>query len=103
MSFPPTMPAGLRGKDPVASPMRVHTSQESEMSPEEIIEYVDAQNRNLLYSRDDFQNLTHEQVLQLMNIAAMRGFRFGSECALSLVKSKLLVRYLSETASDLAE
>lgn len=73
------------------------------MSPEEIIEHVDAQNRNLLYSRDDFQNLTHEHVLQLMNIAAMRGFRFGSESALSLVKSKLLVRYLSDTTPDRLE
>lgn len=68
------------------------------MAPQEIIDRIDEQNRRLLYARSDFQQLTHEQVLQLMNTAAMRGFRFGSESALSLVQSKLLVKYLSETA-----
>lgn len=68
------------------------------MGPQEIIDRIDEQNRSLLYSRTDFGQLTHEQVLQLMNTAAMRGFRFGSDSALSLVQSKLLVKYLSETA-----
>lgn len=68
------------------------------MGPQEIIDSIDEQNRRLLYSRTDFGQLTHEQVLQLMNTAAMRGFRFGSDSALSLVQSKLLVKYLSETA-----
>lgn len=68
------------------------------MAPQEIIDRIDEQNRRLLYSRADFSSLTHEQVLQLMNTAAMRGFRFGSDSALSLVQSKLLVKYLSETA-----
>jgi hypothetical protein len=68
------------------------------MGPQEIIDRIDEQNRRLLYARSDFQQLTHEQVLQLMNTAAMRGFRFGSDSALSLVQSKLLVKYLSETA-----
>lgn len=68
------------------------------MGPQEIIDRIDEQNRSLLYSRTDFSQLTHEQVLQLMNTAAMRGFRFGSDSALSLVQSKLLVKYLSETA-----
>ena len=67
------------------------------MGPQEIIDRIDEQNRHLLYSRMDFSQLTHEQVLQLMNTAAMRGFRFGSDSALSLVQSKLLVKYLSET------
>ena len=68
------------------------------MSPEEIIERIDTQNRDLLYKRTDFQQLTHEQVLALMNSAAMRGFRFGSESALAVVKSRLLVKYLSGVA-----
>lgn len=68
------------------------------MGPQEIIDRIDEQNRQLLYSRSDFRQLTHEQVLQLMNTAAMRGFRFGSDSALSLVQSKLVVKYLSETA-----
>ena len=70
------------------------------MGPQEIIDRIDEQNRHLLYSRSDFQQLTHEQVLQLMNTAAMRGFRFGSDSALSLVQSKLVVKYLSDTASN---
>jgi hypothetical protein len=70
------------------------------MGPQEIIDQIDEQNRRLLYGRSDFQQLTHEQVLQLMNTAAMRGFRFGSDSALSLVQSKLVVKYLSETASN---
>jgi hypothetical protein len=68
------------------------------MAPQEIIDRIDEQNRRLLYSRPDLDRLTHEQVLQLMNTAAMGGFRFGSDSALSLVQSKLLVKYLSETA-----
>lgn len=72
--------------------------KEPAMGPQEIIDSIDEQNRRLLYSRTDFGQLTHEQVLQLMNTAAMRGFRFGSDSALSLVQSKLLVKYLSETA-----
>jgi len=68
------------------------------MNPEEIIERIDTQNRDLLYKRTDFQQLTHDQVLALMNSAAMRGFRFGSESALAVVKSRLLVKYLSGVA-----
>ena len=68
------------------------------MAPQEIIDRIDEQNRRLLYSHMNFDRLTHEQVLQLMNTAAMRGFRFGSDSALSLVQSKLLVKYISETA-----
>jgi len=70
------------------------------MAPEEILERINQQNHALLYSRNDFNNLTHEQVLSLMNTAAMRGFRLGSESALSLVQSKLVVKYLSEAASN---
>ncbi|OWW22653.1 hypothetical protein [Noviherbaspirillum denitrificans] len=71
------------------------------MGPQEIIDRIDEQNRRLLYSRMDFDKLTHEQVLQLMNTAAMRGFRFGSDSALSLVQSKLVVKYLSETSQGI--
>ena len=68
------------------------------MEPQEIIDRIDEQNRRLLYARSDFHQLTHEQVLHLMNTAAMRAFRFGSDSALSLVQSKLVVKYLSETS-----
>jgi len=70
------------------------------MAPEEIIEHIDALSRNLLYSHKDFEHLTHEQVLGLMNTAAIRGFRFGSESALAVVKSELLVKYLSNTGAS---
>lgn len=69
------------------------------MEPQEIVDCIDEQNRQLLYSHSDFNNLTHEQVLHLMNTAAMRGFRFGSDSALSLVQSKLVVKYLTETTA----
>lgn len=69
------------------------------MAPEEIIDHIDAQNRALLAAHPDFHALSPEKVLQLMNTAAMRGFRFGSESALSLVKSKLVMKYISEGAT----
>lgn len=72
------------------------------MEPEDILDHIDEQNRNLLYSREDFQTLTHQQVLHLMNTAAMRGFRFGSDSALSLVQSKLVVKFVSAAASNAA-
>jgi hypothetical protein len=72
------------------------------MAPEEIIEHIDAENRGILESKDDSHKLTQAQVLSLMNAAAMRGFRFGSESALSVVKSKLVVKYLSEASASKA-
>jgi hypothetical protein len=73
--------------------------KEPHMGPQEIIDRIDEQNRQLLYSRNDFNQLSHEQILHLMNTAAMRGFRFGSDSALSLVQSKLVVKYFTETTS----
>ena len=70
------------------------------MVPEEIIEYLNAKNRSILSEncRDEF--LTHEQVLTLMNAAAMRGFRFGGESALSMVKSMLVMRQFRNGAAN---
>jgi hypothetical protein len=76
--------------------------QEYGMAPDEIIAHIDEQNRNLLSARGDIRNLTQQEVLHLMNTAAMRGFRFGSDSALSLVQSKLVVKYISEAASNAA-
>lgn len=70
------------------------------MAPEDIINHIDAQNRALLYAHPAVHSLSTEQVLELMNKAGMRGFRFGSESALSMVKSKLVMKYISDTASD---
>lgn len=67
------------------------------MTPEEIVYDINIRNRDVLYGRDDYQHLTHNQVLELMDTAAMQGFRLGSNVALSMVKGALLVQ-LTRTA-----
>ncbi len=62
------------------------------MTPEEIVADLNAKNRDTLYGRPDYRNLTHEQVLALMDAAAMQGFKLGSNVALSMVKGALLVQ-----------
>ena len=62
------------------------------MTPEEIATDINAMNREALYGREDYHNLTHEEVLALMDAAAMQGFRMGSNVALSMVKGALLVQ-----------
>ncbi|HJW56628.1 MAG TPA: hypothetical protein VJ577_15270 [Burkholderiaceae bacterium] len=62
------------------------------MTPEEIVADLNSKNRDALYACDDYRNLTHEQVLALMDAAAMQGFKLGSNVALSMVKGALLVQ-----------
>lgn len=62
------------------------------MTPEEIVTDLNTRNREALYARSDYHNLTHEEVLALMDAAAMQGFRLGSNVALSMVKGALLVQ-----------
>ncbi|NEX60305.1 hypothetical protein [Noviherbaspirillum galbum] len=62
------------------------------MTPDEIVADLHDKNRDLLYSRDDIHALTPEQVLSLLDAAAMQGFRLGSNVALSMVKGSLLVQ-----------
>ena len=62
------------------------------MTPEEIIHDLNTRNREVLYAGPDYHHLTHEQVLALMDAAAMYGFRLGSNTALSMVKGALLVQ-----------
>ncbi|MDB5771770.1 MAG: hypothetical protein V7606_5038 [Burkholderiales bacterium] len=62
------------------------------MTPEEIVVDLNEKNRDTLYARQDYDNLTHEEVLALMDAAAMKGFRLGSNVALSMVKGSLLVQ-----------
>ena len=62
------------------------------MTPEEIVTDINTRNRETLYQRNDYHNLTHEQVLALMDTAALQGFRLGSNLALSMVKGALLVQ-----------
>lgn len=62
------------------------------MTPDEIVTEINQKNREVLYVRDNYHSLTHEQVLELMDAAAMHGFQFGSNVALSMVQGALLVQ-----------
>ncbi|MGB6055677.1 MAG: hypothetical protein WBG17_10605 [Burkholderiaceae bacterium] len=62
------------------------------MTPEEIVAEISRTNRTILYVQKDSEPLTREQVLSLMDAAAMRGFRFGSNVALSMLQGELVVR-----------
>lgn len=62
------------------------------MTPEEIVSDLNAKNRTTLYRRGDCSCLTPEQVLALMDEAALQGFRLGSNVALSMLKGTLLVQ-----------
>ncbi|MEN3294942.1 MAG: hypothetical protein V7642_4195 [Burkholderiales bacterium] len=69
------------------------------MTPEEIVVDLSTKNRDTLYARQDYDHLTHEQVLALMDAAAMKGFRLGSNVALSMVKGALVVQLTRATAA----
>lgn len=62
------------------------------MTPEEIVAEINARNREALDAHEDAGRLTREQMLVLMDNAAMSGFRMGSNVALSMVKGALLVQ-----------
>lgn len=62
------------------------------MTPEEIVADINGKNCDILYAYKDCSNLSREQVLSLMNAAAMQGFRMGSNVALSMVKGSLVVQ-----------
>lgn len=69
------------------------------MTPEEIVADINTKNRHTLYGRSDYANLSHEQVLALMDDAAMQGFKLGSNLALSMVKGALLVQLTRATGA----
>ncbi|HEY0845923.1 MAG TPA: hypothetical protein VGE12_11185 [Noviherbaspirillum sp.] len=69
------------------------------MTPEEIVTDINTRNRATLYGREDYCHLTHDQVLALMDEAAMQGFRLGSNVALSMVKGSLLVQLTRATGT----
>ncbi len=62
------------------------------MTSDEIVSEINRKNRDAFPGRDECQFLTREQVLDLMDAAAMRGFQFGSNVALSMVQGALLVQ-----------
>ena len=71
------------------------------MTPEEIVADLNTQNRNLLTTYAHGDELSTDHVLALMDAAAMRGFRLGSNVALSMVKGTLYVQ-LSRNGSGRA-
>lgn len=75
-----------------------YLAKEQDMTPEEIVSDLNTKNRSLLSVRGDIGHLTREQVLALMDAAAIQGFRLGSDVALSIVKGALQVQ-LSRHAS----
>lgn len=70
------------------------------MTPEEIVTEISRKNRHALSLREDFHSLSHEELLELMDAAAMHGFRLGSNVALSMVQGALLVQLARLTATD---
>lgn len=62
------------------------------MTSEEIVSEISRNNRDALPGLEDCAWMTREQVLDLMDAAAMRGFQFGSNVALSMVQGALLVQ-----------
>lgn len=62
------------------------------MTPEEILTDLRAKNRSLLSVRESEVPLTREQVLMLMDAAAMQGFRLGSNVALSMLRGAVCVQ-----------
>jgi hypothetical protein len=67
-------------------------AREFDMTPEEIVAEISRTNRTVLYLQNNLQSLTLDDVLTLMDAAAMRGFRFGSNVALSMLQGELVVR-----------
>lgn len=66
------------------------------MAPEDIVNEIDTQNRDMLYGREDLANLTREQVVILMNEAAIRGFRLGGNYAFSRLKTILVTKLMTK-------
>lgn len=70
------------------------------MTLDEILTDLIAINSDALYAHEDVEHLNSEQVLALMNAAAMQGFRMGNNAAMSLVKGALLLRLTGAMKKD---
>lgn len=62
------------------------------MTPEEIVNHIQQLNREILQTRQDSGTPVTQQLLELMDAAALRGFQFGSNVAMSMVQGALLVQ-----------
>ncbi|WP_151634577.1 hypothetical protein [Noviherbaspirillum aerium] len=69
------------------------------MTPDEIINSINTSNREILYGMEDYRHLTPEQVLALMDSAAMRGFKMGSNTALSMIQGAIAVQLARSTGA----
>ena len=69
------------------------------MTSDEIVSEISRKNRDA-FPRENSSFLTREQVLDLMDAAAMRGFQFGSNVAMSMVQGALLVQLARVADSD---
>ena len=64
------------------------------MTPEEIVSHLHRINREVVQARPTDKEIASDQLLALMDAAAMRGFQFGSNVAMSMVQGTLLVHLL---------
>lgn len=71
------------------------------MTPEEIVAELQTENRKLLDSEKPSAALTLEQVRALMDVAAMQGFRLGSNVSLSMVRAALAVQLARSNVGDI--
>lgn len=62
------------------------------MTPDEIVADLNARNRSALDARESSGMLNPDEVLELMDVASMQGFKLGSNVALSMVKGSILVQ-----------
>jgi hypothetical protein len=62
------------------------------MTSEEIASEITKMNRSVLNAWDDQEYLTQEELLKLLDSAAINGFQFGSKVALSMVQASLLIQ-----------
>jgi hypothetical protein len=70
------------------------------MTPDEIVAEINRKNRAALSIREDCEVLSREELLEMMDAAAMRGFQFGSNVALSMVQGALLVQLARVMGTD---
>jgi hypothetical protein len=70
------------------------------MTPEEIVADINRENRAALFTRPDYRALNPEQILALMDAAALRGFQMGTNVAMSMIQGTLLVQITRTLGAD---
>ena len=62
------------------------------MTAEEIASEISKMNQSVLDAWSDHEYLTREEMLKILDSAAINGFQFGSRVALSMVQASLLIQ-----------